>query len=208
MTTHTDMLERLTGNYDRSPDSNTGKLLNLPATQISEIEDVLDAVDLYKSIDVAEGYHLDQIGTNVDQPRGGVEDPAYRVLLKTKIARNISDGSVNTLIQSISAALVCDPSEVVIRDLYAEGRPAAIHVTVPTQTLSDAEISFAHFGAIINRLVAAGVAADVMLEGTFKFASGATVETDEDAGFSDLDQLTGGYFGAMYDPGTDVPLPL
>lgn len=44
------------------------------------------------NIDEVSGPVLDMIGRLVGQPRGGVDDPTYRLRLKARIAANLSDG--------------------------------------------------------------------------------------------------------------------
>ncbi len=204
----TDMLQRLTDNYAKDPESNIGKLLGIVAGELEELRDTIERIDLWRDIDEAEGSTLDRIGKNVQQLRGQATDPVYRILLKTKIARNMSDGAINTIIRVLSIALQAEPEEIVIEELW-ETEPATIHISVPTEVLNASGFSLSQFGRLVNRIVAAGVKAYVLLEGTFAFSSIVDEsENDPDAGYADLAQTTGGYFGAIYDPGDETDLPL
>ena len=111
----------------------------------------------------------------------------------------MSDGAINTIIRVLSIALQVEPEEIISKELW-ETEPAVIHVSVPTEVLNASGFSFSQFGRLVNRVVAAGVRAYVLLKGTFQFSE--TLTTDDEKGFSDNDQLIGGYFGAVYDPGT------
>jgi len=199
------MLRRLTDNYSKDPDSNVGKLLNIAAAEIEELEETADKIRLWRDIDEAEGVTLDRIGHNVQQWRGQATDPVYRILIKSKIARNLSDGSINTIIEVLAITLDTEPENIAISELW-ETEPAAIQVDVPTALLNEVGFSFTQFGRLVNRIVAAGVRANVLLQGTFEFSD--TLVTDAEAGFSDEQQEIGGYLGAVYDPADDPDLPI
>ncbi len=199
------MLRRLTDNYSKDPDSNVGKLLNIAATEIEELAGAADKIRLWRDIDEAEGETLDRIGYNVQQWRGQADDGIYRILIKSKVARNRSDGSVNTIIEVLAITLDTEEENIVVQELW-ETEPAAIQVDVPTALLNEIGFSFTQFGRLANRIVAAGVRANVLLQGTFEFSE--TLESDNEAGFSDANQEIGGYLGAVYDPADDPDLPI
>lgn len=207
----TNMLKRLTDNYRKDPDSNVGKLLNIAAGELDEIKTSIEKINQWRGIDEAEGNTLDRIGTNFQQPRGQAPDTVYRILIKSKIARNLSDGSINTLIQTLAITLDTEPEGIQINELWDDvsPEPAAIFISVPYDALNVVGMTLNQFGRLCNRIVAAGVRADVLVEGTFAFASVIDEsETDSEAGFSNLEQTTGGYLGAAYDPVYDPDLPL
>ena len=224
------MLRRITDNYSKDPDSNVGKLLNIAATEIEKLEETADKIRLWRDIDHAEGETLDRIGYNVQQWRGQATDPVYRILIKSKIARNLSDGSINTIIEVLAITLDTDPENIAVKELWDENEPAAIQVDVPTEALNEAGFSLIQFGRLANRIVAAGVRANVLLEGTFQFSSDyESVNMDSEKGYAALvigdaygqteyglfrygeyeyDVVDGGYFGAVYDPTEDPDLPM
>jgi len=212
MTALQKILRRLTYNYSKDPESNVGKLLNITATEIEQLENTLSQIDLSRDIDEAEGETLDRIGYNFQQWRGQATDPVYRILIKSKIARNLSEGSLNAIIEVLSITLNIEKEEIVIRELWAdpsEPEPAAIFISVPTESLNEVGFSLTQFGRLCNRVVAAGVRADVLLQGTFAFATVVDVsEQDPEGGFANLTQTTGGYLGAVYDPQDDPDLPM
>ena len=210
------MLRRITDNYNKDPDSNVGKLLNIAATEIEDLEETADKIRLWRDIDEAEGETLDRIGYNVQQWRGQATDPVYRILIKSKIARNLSDGSINTVIGTLAITLDTEHKEIEVRELWgdpSEPEPAAIFISVPTQRLNEIGFGLTQFGRLCNRIVAAGVKADVLLQGTFQFSSDYdSVNTDSEKGFNELVNgepgKIGGYFGAVYDPADDPDLPI
>jgi len=206
------MLRRLTDNYNKDPDSNVGKLLNIAATEIEDLEETTDKIRLWRDIDHAEGETLDRIGYNVQQWRGPATDPVYRILIKSRIARNLSDGSVNSIIETLAITLDTSIEKVRISELW-ENEPAAIHVDVPTEALNEVGFSLVQFGRLVNRIVAAGVRASVLLPGTFQFSSEYdSVNIDNEKGFNELVEGepsdVGGFFGGVYDPADDPDLPM
>lgn len=219
MTTLANMLARLTYRYNRDPESNIGKLLGIVAGELEELKEALDNTAAYRDIDSAAGATLDRIGYNVQQYRGQASDGIYRILIKSKIARNLSDGSMNTLINVLAVTLDVEPETIIIQELWP-GEPAAIQVDVPAASLLAVGFSLTQFGRLVNQIVAGGVRANVLLEGTFEFASvyapayPAGIEIDNTRGFNGLDPVTGdpldigGAFGAVYDPLSDPDLPL
>lgn len=208
-----DMLRLLTDNYNKSPQSNIGKLLSIINDQLNDLLQTLDTMEQWRDIDLAEGTTLDGIGQNVAQPRGAASDQVYRILIKTKIARNLSRGDINTVIRVIALAVKAEYSEIEIQEKYTETlepEPAAISLLrLPLSRISDSEIDLRQFARIIQRTVAAGVRVDaVELQGTFSLASGDELELDLGVGFADIDQTTGGTLGAVFTPSVETELPI
>ncbi|NHN29440.1 hypothetical protein [Paenibacillus agricola] len=208
-----DMLRRLTDNYDKDPQSRIGKLMSILNIQLNDLLQTLDTMELWRDIDLAQGSTLDSIGQNVAQPRGAATDQAYRVLIKSKIARNLSRGDINTVIRVIALSVKAEYSEIEIHEKFMDSfdpEPAAISLLrLPLSRISDSEIDLRQFARIIQKTVAAGVRVDaVELQGTFSFASGSDEELDPTAGFADIDQLTGGTLGAVFTPAEETDLPI
>lgn len=156
---------------------------------------------------------MDRIGENIVQPRGASTDEIYRVLLKSKIARNLSKTDVNTIIQVLSLALDCPYSDIRIVPKYndpTEPEPAAISlVKVPTKRLNEVGMSPVQFGQIIQRTVAAGVrVAMIEMAGTFQLAKKYDILEQSPTGLADPEMTTGGTLGEVYVPGNDYQLPI
>jgi hypothetical protein len=200
-------IDRLTSNYDKTPDGNVYKLAQLTVNHIQENEDTLQTIGDWEDIDQAQGTTLDMHGKDVGQQRGQTSDEMYRVLIKSKILRNLSDGSINTIINFISFILQCDVSEIQVKELWSEGKPATLHIEAPVAPISATGLSVKQFGTLINLVVAGGVRAEVLFEGTFEF--GAVGDpTDAGKGFADTAQTQGGTLGITYDPVDDFELPI
>jgi hypothetical protein len=212
MITVQDMLRRLTDVFRKDPESNVGKLMAIFAGQLQKLEQTVQRVEEWKDIDQAEGTTLDRIGENVGQPRGVAADEIFRILIKSKIARNLSKGDINTIITVLATALDTDPSEIKIAEQYADPanpEPAAISlIALPLQRLNQVGMDPAQFSRIVERTVAAGVRVGVIeLTGTFEFGS-MDDPLDQNTGFADIEQSFGGTLGAVYSPGDAPDLPI
>jgi hypothetical protein len=207
------MLEHLTDNYQKQPQSRIGKLFTLVAEELDQVKDTLQEIERARDMDQASGETLDRIGYNVQQYRGQANDEIFRLLIKSKIARNLSTGDINTLIHIISITLDADPAEIEIVELHSHPtapEPAAIALlSIPLQRISQAGMSIEQFSMMVQRMVAAGIRVNsISLAGTFQFASGTESEYDAESGFANPEQTTGGKLGAVYAPGYSPQLPL
>ncbi len=212
MITVQDILRRLTDVFRKDPDSNIGKLMAIFAAQMQKLEQTVQRVEEWRDIDKAEGTTLDRIGENVGQPRGVATDEIFRILIKSKIARNLSKGDINTIITVLATALNTDPSEIRIVELYNDPvapEPAAISIIqLPLKRINEVGMDPAQFARIVQRTVAAGVRVGVIeLTGTFKYGSIGD-PPDPEMGFADINQTFGGTLGAAYSPGNVPDLPI
>lgn len=198
----------MTSRYNKENGSSVDKLADLAAHHIQENEDLLTKIESWRDVDQAKGTTLEKIGENVQQDRGQASDDVFRVLIKSKIKRNLSDGSINTLIDFLSFILNIKKTEVGIQEEWPDGKHASLFVDVPTTPVIDIGLSTRQFGALLNLIVAAGVKANILFEGTFQFASqDETQEFNANEGFANDERTTGGFFGSLYDPKDDVILP-
>lgn len=213
MFSYKDMLNRLTDVYNKSPNSNIGKLIGILYEQLKQLTDTFEQIREWRDIDKAQGTTLDRIGENIVQSRGAATDEIYRVLLKSKIARNLSKTDVNTIIQVLALALDCEYRDIRIRSKYndaAEPEPAALSlIQVPIKRLNEVGMSPQQFGQIIQKTVAAGVrVAQIELAGTFQLSSNYGQLEIGPTGLGDPDMTIGGTLGEVYVPGNDYALPI
>ncbi|MGF0470296.1 DUF2612 domain-containing protein [Lysinibacillus fusiformis] len=125
------IVKRLSDYFDKTPDSNISKLMSIFAAEAKEVKATNDRIRQWRNIDDAEGDGLDLIGQNVNQPRGIATDEVYRILLKSKIARNLSDGTIDMIIQVLAILLSVDHKMIKIKEKWndsEEPEPAAIKV--------------------------------------------------------------------------------
>ena len=102
------LLQRLPDTYEKSFDSNVGKLLTLPAEQLDDISRNLGRLQDWRDIDQAEGKVLDRIGQNLNVLRRDKDDIEYRRFLKMKITSHQSRGDIETL-NEIARVVVGEP---------------------------------------------------------------------------------------------------
>jgi len=91
------LIRRFTSNYKKSPESNIAKLMSIFDLEFDKLNQVFLQIELYRQIDKATGITLDNIGKNVLEERGGMDDIMYRLFLKTKIKANLSGGQIETI---------------------------------------------------------------------------------------------------------------
>lgn len=201
-------IDRLTDNYDKAPGGNVHKLAQLTVAHLQEHEDVLQTIENWHDIDQAEGTTLDMHGRDVLQDRGQAPDEVYRVLIKSKVLRLLSDGSIDVIIDFIAFILDCDPSEIKVEELWPSGKTATLNITAPAGPISRTGLSGNQFGTLLNLVIAGGVRAEANFEGTFRMSSNATAVETSDQGFSNPAGTSGGTLGMLYDPDTDYELPI
>jgi hypothetical protein len=203
------LIDRLTSNYNKEIGSNVRKLMELTANPIQENEDALTRIMNWRDIDQAEGKVLDRIGDSVSQERGALTDSIYRVLIKSKIKRSLSNGSIDTLIDFLSFILQVRPEEVRIRELWQDGlgENASIYISVPGGSINSIGLSFGQFGQLINLVVAAGVRASALFEGTFGFSTNYTESEASPQGFANDELTTGGTLGFAFEPEEETEMP-
>ncbi|TCZ76188.1 hypothetical protein E0485_15235 [Paenibacillus albiflavus] len=206
-------LAKLTDNYNKKPNSNLGRLISILQQQLKDLGDTFETMREWRDIDKARGVTLDRIGENIVQPRGASTDEVYRVLIKSKIARNLSRGDINTIIDVLALALDCDPAEIRIKEKWndpSEPEPAAIGlIRLPVSRLNAVGMSPYQFARIVQRTVAAGVrVAQIEMPGTFRLSSFRNKIEKSQLGLADVSMTTGGTLGIVYVPGNDVDLPI
>lgn len=206
-----DMLKMIVDAMRKNPESNIGKLFTIFNEQWTDFNNTLDKSEQWIDIDQAQGAVLDDIGADVNQYRGQATDEIYRVMIRGKKARSSTDGTINSMIQSLSQTLNCDPSQMeILSSIEAgEGEPAAIVIKkAPLDALNKVGMSVNQFLQFVEQVVPGdGSISHVDLEGTFSFAPGYEVETSE-YGFSDIGGTTGGTLGGVFKPADDYRLPI
>ncbi|MEC0092895.1 hypothetical protein [Paenibacillus macquariensis] len=208
-----DMLSRFTDAFNKNPYSNIGKLIGILHGQMNDLDSALVKVRDWRSIDIAQGTTLDRIGQNVIQPRGAATDEVYRVLLKSKIARNLSKTDINTIIRVLALALNCDFADIRIQEKFSaviDPEPAALSlIRVPIKRLNEVGMSPRQFAQIIQKTVAAGVkVAQIELAGTFRLSPVYEQLRNDSVGLGNIEMTLGGTLGEVYVAGDDYGLPI
>ena len=191
--------------FQKARGSNNDKILTLEKNAVDRLRE--DLKDVYDSLDLdrAYGKTLDYYGESVGQERGKATDDQYRVLIKSRIARNLTDGDYNSVVRAISVVFSCDPSEIVLTEL---DEPCHVRVDdLPIGKLNGSGIDVSTAVQIVKGLIPAGVTVEAInFSGTFEFAASAS-EYDAAAGFGDTDQTIGGTLGLLASSdGNDLPV--
>lgn len=198
-----DYVNALPDSYKKHSESNNYKLLSLEQRLINAFRADIDAVKETLNIYTATGKTLDLYGATYSQPRGSMTDEQYRYIILQKVARTQVKGDANSVILALASAFGVDPSAFNIADTE---NTCEVEVTeLPYSVLQHAGLTGGQMTQIIKSLLPVGVRlAPLNLEGTFEFATFAD-EYDEQAGFGDIDQTMGGYFGYLETNNIDIP---
>lgn len=205
------VMNNLPDSYCKSKDCNNYKLFQCITPEFDLL--VRQILELRKSIniDYAHGGTLDKIALNVNQARGSVNDIVLRTLMKAKIAADMSEGTIDTLLDVIGFIIGDETNKSQVEEMYNDSEnpePAAINIIVPAEGIIDAGVTLGQFVALITNIKAAGVRVYANLQGTFEFGEIAEYGPEYDTGFADIEQTTGGSLGILYDPENDEPLPI
>ena len=144
-----------------------GLLDALGGQQIQDLEDAIFGLKDRLNIDVSEGVQLDDIGTIVGQAREGQADEVYKLLIKARIGKNVSESEIERV---ISVWKIITQSNVVH---LVENYPAevALYSDIP---LDPSLITLAL--ALVQDVVGAGIKVTptvVFVEGAFGFEGNA-----------------------------------
>jgi len=118
-------------------------------------------------IDNSEGTQLDNIGELVGQGRLGYNDVYYRILLKTKIGANVSEGDIERILTLWK--LLAETENVQLQEIY----PGKIRLITDEYLGDDVMIFMKQFARIA---LAGGVGIDtIMVTDSTKFGFGVTM---------------------------------
>ena len=202
-------VERLPDCYRKDPESNNMKMLELgrvAAEQLrADIQVVLDSLDLGH----ATGKTLDLYGDMLGQRRGLLNDEQYRYMLLTRIGRNVVQGDYQSIMNALALMFGSSQGDISLDDLELgeEERPCVVKLTkFPIAVLVNAGFSSRQAVQMIESLlpICITLAAD-NFEGTFEFAELAG-DYSEEAGFANLEQTIGGYFGLLLGEDDKIPI--
>jgi len=181
-------IARLIEQYKQSV--NMKAFIKPPIDQLQDLEDVAYSLYGLYNIDNNSGIYLDQIGGIVGQQRFGFGDDVYRLLIRARIAINVSGGNPENIINIVR--LISGSDDIYYFELY----PAAFQVGFAGE-VDPALESF--IVDAINVASPAGVSLDlvVVFDEDTPFTFGAMDgEFDVDRGFGDEgDPNIGGKLG-------------
>lgn len=191
--------------YRKDATSNNHKLLEVEKTESERLRAALTAIYESLDIDLATGSTLDEYGKMVGQERGKATDDQYRILIKARITRNLTNGDYNSIVKALAISLGCTPDLITLIELE---EPCKVKIgAIPIEILNHLAVDVKTVAQIIRGIIPVGVfLEDVEFSGTFEFSDGTELVYDENAGFADEAQTIGGTLGYVFD-GNTAELP-
>lgn len=156
-----DLISKLPDSLNGHFGKNIRKLCQFLASSFTEMEDLFNQIQAYRSIDKAEGVALDRLGEKYGKKRGTADDAFYRIMIKAVVASHKGDATVNGILRAIRDTLDVPIKGVKIQDLrqyFNTGQePLAIKITnIQFSNLDDAK-KIRIIQEQIKSIVAAGV---------------------------------------------------
>lgn len=192
--------------YAKGTDSNNYKILETERQAGIKLRETLESVYDIIDIDNATGNTLDLYGERVGQLRGEATDDQYRIMIKAKLTRNLANGSYQSICDALCASFGCDKSELKFEEV---GGCAVRATAVPVEKINEAGFTAVQAKALMKSMLPVAITLDdIVVGGTFCFAAGEG-ETDNDAGFTDVEGgTTGGTFSTIFGAEEEIPLPI
>ena len=193
--------------YNKSKTSNNYKLLELFKYSIDGFRHNIKQIEDILYLDNARGATLDLYGELVGQNRGLATDEQYIFLIKTRIMRNLANGSNKSIVDALCSILNCNVTDVHIEDAES---PCTVKISnLPLKTVIEADLTTNQLTQIIQSLMPIGVTFEpVTYDGTFEI-SDIENEYDDTAGFCDVEGGTiGGYLGTLSSDTHETVLPI
>lgn len=190
-------VKNLPDTYRKDVNSNNYKILETERTACETLREVLKSIYNILDLDNATGATLDNYGAKVGQARGNTTDEQYIVLIKSKIMRNLTNGSYEGILNALCATFNCERKDFKFEETTDA---CTIKATVfPVVKINEAGFTAKQALAIIKSLLPICITLEpIAIDGTFEFADDEGV-IDNNAGFTDVEGGTiGGAFGTMY----------
>ena len=205
---NSEYVKNLPDTYKKTENSNNYKILNTVQGVARQLKN--DTLDIFNSLDIeqATGKTLDLYGDMLGQARGFATDEQYRVMIKSKITRNLMSGDLNSIIHAASLMFGCELKQI---EIIETDDPATIKVTeLPYEIINYTGLSVDQTLQLLVGLIPVGITIEsAEIKGTFEFGD-ADTEYDETKGFalSEQDQSIGGFLGEVYSSNSERPLPI
>lgn len=197
----------LPDSYKKTKDSNNYKILEIERSAVNKERETLHEIENSRDLDKAKGKTLDLYGEMVGQARGRMSDDQFLLLIKSRIMRNLSNGSYESIKRALCATFNCQPSDI---SIIEKDEPCVVQsISLPIPILAQAGMSMAQTTTLIKSLMPVGVTLETtLLEGTFMFSDREN-EYDAEAGFCDVEGGTlGGYLGSLGEETNETILPI
>ncbi len=194
-------VKKLPDAYDKRPQSNNSKLLEINETAINELHKDISEVVSMLDLDNAFGKILDDYGEMLGLYRGTLNDKQYRAVIKANIAANISKSDYMSVMPGLDY-------------IFGKGNMQISEVTdsiatvrlkdMPYENLLETGLNADQIKELTKKLLAIGVQIEASyFWGTFEFGS-IPEEYDPNKGWGNIGQTIGGYFGTVVSGVTDI----
>lgn len=212
---NTNYVNNLPDKYAKGTDSNNYKLLLMERNSLIALENDIKAVDETLDIDKATGETLDLYGEMFKQPRGIATDEQYRIMIRAKIARNICDGSINSVLQAIRQTFSCDVSEI---SIVNSNEPCTVKIEkFPLSVVTKAGFTTGQAVQIIKSILPVGIQIEFNFEGTFELCSSENemgvdglskglIDTEQYMDSTLYPDANGGYLGEFFSGAENLPI--
>lgn len=179
--------------------SNNWKLAKFYTSGLDEIYTTLNKIELYRSIENAEGKLLDNLGEKYGVKRGPVDDEFYRMMIRSKIANRKGDTTTNGILRTMQNSLNIDTKGVKLGPAYQKNgkqEPLALRLTNVPLRFARSEYEQEFMLHQIESIIAAGVrlqdlqfivplGAHWKMGGGFAYAVTFTVDDSKEYSFND-----------------------
>lgn len=197
-----DYINALPDSYKKDTISNNYKLLSLEQGLVQALRNDIEAVQETMDIRTATGKTLDLYGSIYGQARGKMIDEQFRYVILQKVAQCLAGGDHASVVKALAEVFGVSPSEFVLLEHDCEVEVGSL----PFDVLQNAGLTSKQAWQLVKTMLPAGVRlAPMSIDGTFEFAEFGD-ELDENAGFADIEQTVGGYFGLLETGDTDIPI--
>lgn len=200
------LVDNLPDAYDKSESSNNNKLFLIETSEMDKIR--LDTTFLLDMLDLdkCDEKTLNLYGEMVGQPRGMATNSQYIRMIKAKIARNFVKSNYESIANAVVQTFNCSLDEYRLEET---DEACVVKLTkLPLSSVIQSGLTANQATKLIKNLLPTGIKLEsVNFEGTFEFSS-AENETDDLAGFSDEEEIIGGYFGILESNIDEILLPI
>ena len=169
------MLKMLTSALKTNANSNIGKIMIVFNEQHKQAMKMLEKIESWNDLENAKGKELDAIGAEVNQARGQATDVQYRMLIRSKRTRAKADGTLNSIIDTMSETLNCKPTDLRFKSVIENGgtEPNALVIELlPLKIMSDAKMTPLQVIKMVEQVASSDVrVASANFKGTFRFSN-------------------------------------
>lgn len=108
------ILNILSDAFKTDDSTNWQLFFDIEGKELINIQNLINKIDLWRSVDNAKGLPLDYLGNDLGVARNGADDDFYRFKIKSKRYQKNSDGTSKSLYKLVSSTLGISPNQFFI----------------------------------------------------------------------------------------------